>query len=159
MTISFSKTQLAQNTPFDNDTNGFVSDDVQAAIEEVGTFAFVARYTINLLHKGTVSGGTFLGYSEVIPGNSTPVLIPVDSIMKAFSFSNNSALADYTLYFRKNSTIATPFYTISKVNTQFFSQSIPDESFNAGDAIYVSYQDDGQNAADVGLMLVFQAVT
>ena len=27
-------TQVARSTPFDNDTNGFVSENVQAAIEE-----------------------------------------------------------------------------------------------------------------------------
>lgn len=33
--IVFGRTQNAEQTPFDNSTNGFVSEDVQAAIEEV----------------------------------------------------------------------------------------------------------------------------
>jgi len=34
--IIFGRTQSAKQTPFDNSTNGFTAEDVQAAIEEVG---------------------------------------------------------------------------------------------------------------------------
>ena len=31
------KSQVAESIPFDNDSNGFASDDVQGAIEELST--------------------------------------------------------------------------------------------------------------------------
>jgi hypothetical protein len=33
--VIFGRTQFAQDTPFDNSTNGFTADNVQAAIEEI----------------------------------------------------------------------------------------------------------------------------
>lgn len=126
-------------------------------LNDISSAANAARYTIILQHNGTVGGGTFFGYNELIPGNTTPVIIPIASVLKGFSFSNSSAAADYTLIFRKNSTVATAFFTVSKVNTQYFAQTITDESFAQGDQIYVAYQDDGGNATDVGLTLFFQA--
>lgn len=128
------------------------------AFNDISASAFAARFTISLQHNGSVSGGTFFGYNELIPGNTTPIIIPIASILKGYSFSNSSAAADYTLYFRKNSTVATPFHSVSKVNTQYFAETITDQSFSAGDQIYVSYQDDGGNATDVGITLFFQAV-
>lgn len=136
----------------DPNSSGFKKfNDLNAA-------AFASRFSINLQHNGSVSGGTFLGYNELIPGDTSPVVIPVNAVMKAFSFTNSSNTADYTLIFRKNSTGATPFLSVSKVNTQFFAQSVSDQSFSAGDRIYVQYQDDGNNASDVAMTLMFQAV-
>lgn len=124
---------------------------------DVAGAAAAARYTILLQNNGTVSGGTFLGYDSLIPGDTTPIIIPIESTFKGFSFSNQNADADYTLIFRKNSTGATPFYSISKVNTQFFAQTVTDEPFAQGDRIFVQYQDDGNNASDAVTTLYFQA--
>jgi len=123
----------------------------------IGSAAFAARYTIMLQHNGSVRNGTFFGYNELIPGDSTPVIVPINSTFKGFTFSNKSSSADYTLYLRKNSTIATPFFSVSKVNTQYFAQTVSDTSFSQGDQFYMSYQDDGNNASDVGITLFFQA--
>lgn len=128
------------------------------AFDDVADAAFAARYTLTLQHNGTVGNGTFFGYSNLLPGDATPVLAPINSVFKGFTFSNANSGADYTLEFRKNSTTGTVFYTISKVNTQFFTQDVPDESFNAGDAIYVKYVDDGNNASDAGIVLYYQVI-
>lgn len=151
--------QVAESVPFDNSTNGYEADNVQGAIEEGVTSALnTPIYTIVLQHNGTVSDGTWLGYDSLLPGNDTPIIIPRNADFTEFTFSNNNAGADYTLTFRKNSLVATPFYTISKVNTQFFQQSLPtEEPFSAGDQIYIQYGDDGSNASDAVILLGFRA--
>lgn len=151
------------NRLFDLSGSGEIQykDAIQTAylkLNDIGALAFAARFTISLQHNGTVGGGTFLGYNELIPGNSTPVIVPSNSVFKGFTFSNNSAAADYTLEIRQNTQVGTPLYTISKVNTQFFSQTGLNFSFTSGDQIFVKYVDDGGNAADVGMNLIFQAV-
>lgn len=159
MSNRFNITDTADSVPFDNATNGYTADNVQAAIEEGVTSALETPiYTVVLQHNGTVSNGTFLGYDSLIPGDSTPIIIPRDADFTRFTFSNSNSNADYTLYFRKNSTVATPFYSISKVNTQFFQQALPTpEPFLAGDRIFIEYQDDGTNASDAVLVLGFRA--
>lgn len=161
-------TQVADSVPFDNEPEGtpvFTTSSpttVQEAIEASGEKGQLAldtpRYTILLQNNGTVSGGTFIGYDSLIPGDSTPVIIPVDSEILEFTFSNSRANADYTLNFRKNGTGAANFYSVSKTNTQFFADNTISETFDAGDEIYIQYQDDGNNASDVVILLTLKAI-
>lgn len=163
-----SSTVVADSVPFDNNPNGtpvFTATDpstVQEAIEASGEKGQLAldtpRYTILLQNNGTLSNGTFIGYDSLIPGDSTPVIIPVDSQILEFTFSNSSSDADYTLEFRKNGTAVATFYSVSKVNTQFFTDNTIDEIFNAGDQIYIKYVDDGNNASDAVIMLTLKAI-
>lgn len=159
---------VADSIPFDNEPEGTpiftqsTPTNIQEAIEASGEKGQLAldtpRYTITLQHNGTVSNGTFIGYSSLIPGDATPVIIPVDSEILEFTFSNANSNADYTLEFRKNGTSVATFYTVSKVNTQFFSDNIITEIFSAGDAVYVKYVDDGNNASDVAILLTLKAI-
>lgn len=150
----------AQDVPFDNSTNGYVADNVQEAIEEgVSTALDTPVYTIVLTWNGTISNGEFYGYSNLLPGDDTPITIPIDCEFVAFSWSNRKSGADYTLDFRKNSTGATVFLSESRTNTQNFSFELTTpEPFSAGDEIYIEHGDDGTNASDVGLVLAFRAV-
>lgn len=135
-------------------------DAVQTAykkLNDIGTLAAAARYTIVLQNNGSVSNNQFIGYDSLIPGDSTPVTIPVNSIFKGFAFSNDNANADFNLEFRKNTTGGAAFHTSTKTNTQYYAESVTDTSFAAGDRIYIKYIDTGDNASDVGLTLFFQA--
>ena len=156
------KSDVAESIPFNNTGTDFVATELQGAVEEAGTGVTTAlntpRYTLVLQHNGTVGNNTFFGYSNLLPGDSTPIIVPIKSDLFEFTFSNSNSSADYTLEFRKNSTTGTAFYTVSKVNTQFFIDDIINESFVAGDEVYIKYLDDGNNASDVGLVLVFKAV-
>lgn len=153
---------VAEEIPFENDGTDFDSINLQDAVEEAGTGVTVAlntpRYTLVLQHNGTVGNNTFFGYSNLLPGDDTPIIVPIKSDLFEFTFSNSNSNADYTLEFRKNSTTGTTFYTVSKVNTQFFVDTTVNESFLEGDEVYIKYIDDGNNASDVGLVLVFKAV-
>lgn len=151
-------TQVAASTPFDPTGTAYDSDvlNVQDALELTQTLADAGRYALVLQHNGSVSDGTFIGYDSLIPGDASPIIFPEPCTIFEFTFTNNRATADYTLEFRKNSTVATPFYSVSKVNTQFFADTIIEEDFAAGDQIYIKYVDDGTNAQDVVMVLFMQ---
>lgn len=153
----------ALSVPFDADTSGMVSEEVNSAIIEAYDNAQTALttpiYTINLSNNGIVSDGFFYGYQNTIPGDATPIIIPRDSEFTGFTYSNTNSGADYTLIFRKNSTVATPFLSIARVNTQFFNYLlVTTESFTAGDEIYIEHQDDGGNASNAALILNFRVI-
>lgn len=144
----------------DGDDIKFV--DVSTSVVDLFTlslgagYGIAGRYALVLQHNGTVGDGTFFGYSNLINGLDTPIVIPRDSTLKDLSFSNPNASADYTIYLRKNSSTATAFHTITKTNTDNFVELDIDESFTSGDTIYLEYQDDGTNASDVGIVLFFR---
>lgn len=152
----------ANNILFTDTTSGLTSNTAREAIDEAALNADTAlntpRYTISLQHNGTVSNNTFFGYSNLIPGDDTPIVIPIKSELTEFTFSNEKSGADYGLEFRKNSSTASVFYSVSKDNTQFFNDSTISQSFLAGDTIFVKYKDEGSNASDVGIILFFKAV-
>lgn len=161
-------TPVAESTPFEPERNpdstgqqsNIVSENVQEAIEEAYWAApgSIARFTIPLLHKGTVGNGTFLGYSESITGDDTPIILPRKCQITEFTFSNNRTSADYTLELRKNSTTAPVFFTVSKVNTKLFSEQGLSEEFLPGDQIFVKYLDNGTNARNVAMILFFKNI-
>ena len=143
--------------PFDNSTNGFSSENAQEAIEETGEQANAAIFTIPLIYNGTVSGTKFISYSNLTP--NSPIIIPINCEFVGFTYSNSSTGADYTFNFRNNSNASTPFFTVSKNNTQFFSEIlITPEVFNAGDFISVQYVDNGTNSNDGVWLLTFKAL-
>lgn len=159
--------QVASSIPFDNNPNGIPiftqssPTDVQEAIEAGGEKAQTAldtpRYTILLQNNGTVSNNTFMGYDSLIPGDATPVIIPIRSQLIEYTFSNSNS-ADFTLEFRRNSTTATPFFTDTRVNTTFYAEDGVDQLFLAGDQIYIKYLDNGTNASDAVIVLVLKAL-
>jgi len=143
----------------------FQNDDLENTLAElkVGSDAgSAAIYPVTLTYNGTVSNGTFYGHLNTINGLDTPVVVPKSSTLKVLSFSNKNSNADYTLELRKNSSTATPFISIVKVNSQFFTFNALDdpnieESFAAGDTIFVKHIDQGGNASDVVILLYFKA--
>lgn len=131
--------------------------------ENRDNFGEAAIFPVVLTHNGSVSNGTYYGYLNTINGLDSPVIVPRNSILKVLTFTNNRSTADYQILLRKNNPTATPFLTINQVNTQSFIYDSSDdpaieESFNAGDIIYVQHINAGNNPRDVGLTLNFAAV-
>lgn len=138
--------------------NDPIYDNVQDGLTNVGDLVAPLRVPLALVYNGNLSNGDFIGYSNLIPGDATPVLAPITGTFTSFTWSNSSANADFALEFRKNSTTATPFFTWSVDNTQTAAVILPSaESFTAGDSIYVKYIDEGQNAQDAVIILQFRA--
>ena len=158
MTHRFHTTDVAESVPFDNEGNGFDSDNVQDAIEEVDSEINPLRVPINLIYNGTLSNGDFIGYSNLLPGDETPIIIPITGSFVEFTWSNKNANADFALEFRLNSTVGTPFFTWSVDNTQTAAVVLPTpESVTIGDEIYVKYIDEGTNAQDAAIVLLFKS--
>jgi len=138
-------------------SNGFASSNAQDAIEEAKDLAQAAIFPISIVWNGTASGTFFFSYSNLTP--NSPMIVPVESNFVGFTFSNSKSTADYILNFRNDTNIGTPFYTITKNNTQSFAQILPSpELFAGGDFISVQYEDDGTNSNDVVIQLFFSVV-
>lgn len=158
MSFRFPAKDVASSTPFDNSTNGFTADDVQEAIEEVRGIAEPLRVPINLIYNGTLSNGDFIGYSNLLPGDATPIVIPITGTFVEFTWSNSRTNCDFALEFRLGSTTATPFFTWSVDNTQTASIVLgTPEPVTIGGTMFVKYIDEGTNAADAAIVLLFKS--
>lgn len=139
-------------------TESILATTVQEAVNSgVGTALNTPRFSIPLVYNGTLSNNEFIGYSNLIPGDSTPIVIPIDCVMEEYTFSNSN-MADFTIELRKNSTTATVFNSTSKTDTDNFVASGINETFTQGDTIYIKYIDNGTNAQDAGIVLIFRAL-
>ena len=74
--IQRTKIQEAIETPFDNSTNGFTSDNVQGAIEEIGASASPG---FSFGRSSTTGAGTWLLRVGSIPSNKTGVPLGISS--------------------------------------------------------------------------------
>lgn len=64
-------TDVASSVPFDNDTNGFIADDVQGAIEEISnTVAVSASPGFTFGKGGTVTANSWLLCDGSVPSNT-----------------------------------------------------------------------------------------
>ena len=101
---------VAEGIPFDNSTNGFVSDNAQGAIEEgFGTAANASRGPTICGFDGTGTSGRWLEFYSNNPSDSNPFIIAEPSELIALSVcSSSSSTGTITVY--QN---GTPIQTIS----------------------------------------------
>lgn len=161
---SFTRTQLAQQTPFDNTSNGFVSTQVQAAIEEAKLTGGTQRFSITFINNGTLTNNQRVGYSEAFP--TTPVIVPKNAVLKEITFANSAANSDarFDIYRRPTPLAsATPGgtavllqqWTLTNALTGLLSNL--NFAFSAGEEILIVFIDTGDNPSDSAMMLFFQA--
>jgi hypothetical protein len=87
------KTPVARSVPFDNSTNGFQAEDVQAAIEEIGASASPG---FSWGRNGNSSTGTWLN-NEGVSSNLSGRLVFISNPSLAVIFTANRNLSTYTL--------------------------------------------------------------
>lgn len=148
-------TPVAKSVPFDNTSNGFVSTEVQTAIEEAKQNAEgFPRAGIRSSYNGTVGANTWLGPNELLP--NTPLFVaPVKLKINEISWSNQNVNVQFRIQFRLNSRTGTIFYTLTVTSPNSgsgFATGI-DFILNPGDTVHAQYLDDGTNAADMDLLL------
>lgn len=105
MSIRFNITPTADGIPFDNDTNGFMADNVQDAIEEAVTgiegdlldFLFTSSGNTADKWLGVGNGST--------SSNTLPFVLPHDSELVWLTFSNQDDNVDIDIEFYKNGTL------------------------------------------------------
>ena len=91
--------QVASSTPFDNETNGFVAEETQAAIEEVKNDAGSARMAVNFGYDGNANNNTWLQTFKGVSSNNSPFVVAEEGTLTSLSVS-----------FRVNSTVTFSVY-------------------------------------------------
>jgi len=86
-------TQVAEQIPFDNDTNGFVSTEVQGAIEEIGTSASPG---FSFGRSGVANSGTWL-QCETVPSNKAGRFVYINSASVVRVFISSELLSTFTI--------------------------------------------------------------
>ena len=106
-------TPVAKSVPFDNATNGFVSTDVQAAIEEMSTTAAVsASPGFTWGYNGNATAGTYLA-NDGVPSNVSGRMVPLVSGFIAEIFVLNQLTTTYSVDVQKR--VGAIFTTVQTV--------------------------------------------
>jgi len=159
----FTRTQQANQTPFDNTSNGFLATDTQSAIEEAANSAAAQRFTIALENNSSLSNNQRVGSSALLP--NTPIVIPKDSVLKEITFANDSANADarFDIYRRPTPlSSATPGGTATLLQQWTITNSLTgvlsgmSHAFTAGQELLIIFIDTGDNPSDVSMNCFFQ---
>lgn len=162
-TISVTVRQLrtALSNIFSNVGNGFAATNVQAAIEEAkNTAVGKARFAMAFVHNGSVGNNTWLGFSELVPSNTTPLIVPVACKLNELALSFAGANVDGVLLIYKNGTSnpTNVIYSNTFTNENTFKlMSGLNLPLVAGDQLRAQWQDTGDNPNDVALQWFFQA--
>jgi len=121
--------QVAQSVWFDNSTNGFTSDNVQSAIEEIGASASPG-FTWG--RSGNTSSGTWL-LNESVPSNKAgrTIVLGASKVVKLFSASEDLDTYTLKLYWHEGNSVNLTFLTTLTVtasrtgNSGTISVSVP----------------------------------
>lgn len=111
-------TQVAYSTPFDNDTNGFLAEDVQAAIEEVDSrVTGKPRAIVTMGYQGTANSGRWLETFDSIASNDVPFITAESATIQAIALVNkNSNTGTITIY-KNGVSVTTISLTAQTYNT------------------------------------------
>lgn len=146
----------ASDIVFDNSTNGFTSNDVQSAIEEADSNNTNARVSISLLNNSTVTNNAWIGYSELIPSNTTPVVLPWNCQMTNISFANTTSSIEGIFEIYKNGLlVANRIYQWQFTNSPSYRYITLTLNFIAGDRLSFKWIDQGDNPSDAVWVLFF----
>lgn len=150
--MKFNKSPHALHIPFDNSTNGYTAVTTQGAIEEgVATAIAKPRYSIVTVHNSTISNNQWLSYSNLVPGDTVPIRIPLDSFLReiSFAFAGTSVDGQFDLY-KNGLTAGDIVASITFTNVNNFKLetglSIP---LASGDYIVGRWIDTGTNPSDM----------
>jgi len=150
----------ALNIDFNNLTNGFTSDNVQNAIEEVKTYGEeFPRAGLSLTYNGTLTSGNWISYTELL--SNPRIIFPVKIRIKEITWVNsNTNVGSFNFQFFKNGQLAgNLIYTYSPTAGERtagygYSPAPLDLDFNAGDSLYIKYvKPSGTSLSDLGFII------
>jgi len=163
---------VARAIPFDGSgfSPSFTSTNVQDAIGEGRDSAISeankARSTIVTHFNGTVTNNQWLGYTDQLPGDLVPIVIPWNCVLREISirfdfsvfliFVGQPIDGDFRIY--KNGTSAGDvvlFENFANVTGGKLLTGL-NVSFSAGDLIRGRWEDNGDNPADMAIVYSFQ---
>lgn len=152
---------VSRQIPFDNATNGFTADEVQAAIEEAKlTAEGLPRLSINLINNGVTGNNDWISYSELTP--NTNIIFPLPVRLSEIAWSNSNTSVEFSVEFYKNGRAGGDLlFTYGPVTSgaaNFGYVSGLNYEFAAGDWIIPKYIDQGTNCSDLVLSLWLQRI-
>lgn len=157
----------AEDQIFDNDSNGFIAENTQDAIEEAKASAIAkARFTIVTVFNGTVGNNNWLGYNELVPGDQVPIRIPMACKIKeiTFAYKNSLLSSDYIdgkfKLFKNGFTDPTHVIHTEQFTNQLAGKNATglDLTFAANDFIVGRWIDEGDNPSDMAIVYFFEVI-
>lgn len=108
---------VASEVPFSNDTNGFVSTDTQAAVEEAMQLAANSSRGPTICgFDGTGSTGRWLEFFANNPSNNNPFIIAENNRLVAISISASANSTGTVTVYKNGSSITTISLSGTKKN-------------------------------------------
>lgn len=111
------KSQIAEEIPFDNDSNGFASEDVQGAIEEIGASASPG---FSFGRNGSLSQNTWLRRAGNVPSNRAGVSVAISNpvVVKLACANRSTETYDVEVYEHEGNQVnLTLLGTVTVTNT------------------------------------------
>lgn len=155
MSRAISKNQVAESVPFDNDNNNFVSEDVQAALEELDDKVGVsASPGFSWGRSGNSNSGTWLANDTVSSNVTGRTVNLIDPFITAVSIANeNINTFDISFYEHDGDSInLTLIGTVSVVNVRSFNVFV-NFSITQGKQLAVQVSSGSAKNVVVGLQL------
>jgi len=152
---------VAESIPFDNSTNGFVSEDVQSAIEESRDNFVGKGFQTSFVGNGTVRNEWMKSEDANIPSNESPDIFKFNARCVGIDWTNANSGADPIVIVcisdagKRNR--LNRFYKWTLNNARVASKTHQTLGFevNAGDKMAIYVRDGGGNANDVVVTLDF----
>lgn len=152
---------VAAGIPFDNSTNGFVSDDVQDAIEEL-TDTFVGKgFQTTFLGKGELKNKWMENEDSHIESNQTPNIFKYESRLVGIDYQNKKKNSDPIILiaisdYGAGNTISRSYkWTLNNVRVAMKTNQFTGFTINAGDKMAVYVKDNGGDPRDLVVTMDF----
>ena len=144
---------VAGSVPFDNSTNGFTSDDTQAAIEEINTkLADSASPGFTWGRSGNVNSGAWL-LNDTVPSNLAGRTIALTSgLIKKIMISNENANTFVVGIYEHNGVTYTQLTTVS-MTAQRSKQQLVSVAITLGKELAVKIESGSCKNVIVGIIL------
>lgn len=127
----------------DFDADNLTDGIIEAKAEATGK----ARFIKTLTRNNNMVDGEIFGVTENIPGDTTPISFPRNTILEEVQFQNNRT-TDFQLVFRLGTLTATPFLTIDETGVSSASEININQAIPAGTPIFIEFVQTGQRIRD-----------
>lgn len=153
---------VAQSIPFDNDSNGFASDNVQDAIEEARTAVASTILPFVFCDDGTTYNKEWLSYQcHGISSKDTWAIMPWDGQLIGIAFSNKNCGVDIDIQVFSSSQgdglAKNKIYEWQLRNVRYaYKTNLTPVPVERGDKIGIYIKDRGTNPCDSVVVLYFR---
>lgn len=149
--------QVSRSMPFDNETNGFVSDNAQEAIEEARIQAEgKPRSIITLINNGSLVNNQWITFSELLP--DSVIIFPFAVRITDFTWCNANANVSLSFEFYKNGTAVGNRYRTQAIvsgTARYGYYNNWADNFVAGDVLRIKYIKTTNTVSDLSINIFY----